>query len=567
MGRERGILALGASLALTWALVAAPAALATPPTVDFSAAPTTARVSQSIGFTAAASGNDGATIASLAWSFGDGATGGGASTAHAYGATGDYGVTLTATDSNGETASASHGVHVVGNPTASFSFGPNVPNVGDTVSFDGRASGDPGGAIQSYAWAFGDGATGAGAQPSHAYATAGDKAVTLTITAALDGRTASTSKTVHVNVPPKASFVFAAVNAPAGQDPFTPVLNQQVAFSAQGSNDPDGSVTSWAWDLGTGTFGAPSAVSWLITSFTTAGKKDIRLKVTDNGGATTTTTTSFRINTPPIAAFDVAPAAPETGDTVTFSSTASDPDGVADLGSTSWDLNGDGTYGDATGPTAKAVYLTAGTYTIGEKVTDKGGAATTTTKALNVVGPPEPPPTGDPGDTGTPPTVVSSPGAPVVLGPTPPTAGSSGKPAATAAASASASSAPKIVLKGLRGVRVQLAGSVTASRTRITKIMVSGPEGARVVVRCRGGGCPGGKALRKTMGTSGQLRVKALERTLRAGATVTVSLAKPGYATKRIVLTMRRGKAPARAESCLIPGADGKSKSEPCPAA
>lgn len=553
-----------ASIAMLVALVAAPAALATPPSVDFSQSAGTVRVSQAVGFSADASGNDGATIASLTWSYGDGAGDSGASVSHAYGATGTYTVTLTATDSNGETATASHGVRVVGNPTASFGSSPTTPNIGDTVSFDGRGSNDPGGPIASYAWSFGDGANGSGAQPTHSYATGGDKTVTLTVTAALDGRTAFTSKTVHVNIPPRASFVFAAVNAPSGQDPFTPVLGQQVAFSAQSSSDPDGSITSWSWDLGTGTFGAPASVSWLLTNFPTAGRKDVRLKVVDNGGASTIGTASFRVNSPPVAGFDIAPAAPQTGDNVTFSSTASDPDGVADLGTTSWDLNGDGTYGDATGATAKAVYLTAGTYTIGEKVTDKGGAATIATKALTVTGPPAPAPTGDDGS-GTPPAVVPGPGQPVVLGVTPRTgAPASGASGATAGA-ASVRTAAAPALRGLPGVRVQLAGSVTGARTRITKIMVLGPAGAVVTAACHGSGCPR-KALRGTIAGAAGVRLKGLERTLSAGATITISLRKAGYATKRITLTMRRAKAPKRVEACLVKGTNGKTKVGSCPA-
>lgn len=553
-----------ASIAMLVALIAAPAALATPPSVDFSQSAGTVRVSQAVGFSADASGNDGATIASLTWSYGDGAGDGGASVSHAYGATGTYTVTLTATDSNGETATASHGVRVVGNPTASFGSSPTTPNIGDTVSFDGRGSNDPGGPIASYAWSFGDGANGSGAQPTHSYATGGDKTVTLTVTASLDGRTAFTSKTVHVNIPPRASFVFAAVNAPAGQDPFTPVLGQQVAFSAQSSSDPDGSITSWSWDLGTGTFGAPASVSWLLTNFPTAGRKDVRLKVVDNGGASTIGTASFRVNSPPVAGFAIAPAAPQTGDNVTFSSTASDPDGVADLGTTSWDLNGDGTYGDATGATAKAVYLTAGTYTIGEKVTDKGGAATIATKALTVTGPPAPAPTGDDGS-GTPPAVVPGPGQPVVLGVAPRTgAPASGASGATAGA-ASVRTAAAPALRGLPGVRVQLAGSVTGARTRITKIMVLGPAGAVVTAACHGSGCPR-KALRGTIAGAAGVRLKGLERTLSAGATITISLRKAGYATKRITLTMRRAKAPKRVEACLVKGTNGKTKVGSCPA-
>lgn len=553
-----------ASIAMLMALIAAPSAWATPPNVDFSQSASTVRVNQSVGFTADASATtDGATIASLAWDYGDGATDSGTSVSHAYGATGRYTVTLTATDSNGETASASHTVRVVGNPRAAFTFSPGTPNIGDTVSFDGTGSRDPGGSIASYDWSFGDGSNGSGAQPTHSYATGGDKTVTLTVTASLDGRTDSATRTVHVNVPPRASFVFAAVNAPAGQDPFTPVLGQQVAFSAQASSDPDGSIVSWAWDLGTGTFGAPASVSWLLTNFTTAGRKDIRLKVTDNGGASTITTTSFRVNSPPAAGFDISPTAPETGQTVTFSSTASDPDGVADLGTTSWDLNGDGTYGDATGARASAVFLTAGTYTIGEKVTDKGGASNILTKTLTVAGPPAPPPSGD-GGGGTPPTVVSSPGAPVVLGVA--SHGSSTPTASTATlGAASATRAPVVPLRGLPGVRVQLAGSVTGNRTRITKIMVLGPKGALVTAACHGSGCPR-RALRGTIAGSAGVRLKGLERTLGAGATITVSLRKSGYATKRITLTMRRGRAPARATVCLIKGTDGKTKAGSCPA-
>jgi PKD repeat protein len=549
--------------------VAAPAAQATP-SVSLQVSAGTVRVGQDVGFTATASTDDGAAISSVTWTFGDGATGSGASVSHSYGATGTYTVTVTATDANGLTATDSGSVRVVGNPAAAFSFAPNVPNIGDAVAFDGSGSSDPGGAISSYAWNFGDGSTGSGARPSHGYATSGDKTVTLTITAALDGRTATVSHTVHVNVPPTASFVFAAVNAPQGQDPFTPVLNQQVAFSAQASSDGDGTIRSYEWDLGSGTFGAPATVSWLVTSFPAAGNKDIRLRVTDDRGATGIATVRFRVNTPPTAAFDVAPAAPVTGDTVSFTSSASDADGVADLASTSWDLNGDGTYGDATGPTAKAVYLTAGTYTVGERVVDKGGAATTLTKQVAVKGPPAPPPTEQPSGSGTPPTVVPSPGAPVLTTVSPVSDNSPAKAASAGGATTGASGGTATVaLKLLRGVRVQLAGSVTASRTKITRIVVTAPTGSLVVARCTGGkgkGCPA-KALRQKVKTGGRVTLAVMQRTLRAGARIVVTVSKSGFATRRIVLTMRAGKAPARAETCLLPTADGTSKEGRCPEA
>jgi PKD repeat protein len=548
--------------------VAAPAAQAAP-SVTVSPKSATARVNQAVAFSATSSTDEGATISSVSWTFGDGATGTGDSVSHGYAATGTYTVAVTVTDSAGATASDSATVRVIGDPVAAFSFAPNVPNIGDTVAFDGSGSSDPGGAISSYAWNFGDGSSGSGARPSHSYATSGDKTVTLTVTAALDGRTATVSHTVHVNVPPTASFVFAAVNAPQGQDPFTPVLNQQVAFSAQASSDSDGSITSYEWDLGTGTFGAPASVSWLITTFATAGNKDIRLRVTDDRGATSVKAVQFRVNTPPTAAFAFAPADPITGDTVTFTSSASDADGVADLASTSWDLNGDGTYGDATGPTAQAVFLTEGTYTVGERVVDKGGAATTLTKQVTVKGPPAPAPAEQqPGGSSTPPTVVPSPGAPVLTTVAPAETPAKAASAGTAGASVGGGTTA-VALKLLRGVRVQLAGSVTATRTRITRIVVVAPTGSTVTARCTGGkrkGCPS-KAMRRKVKSGGRVKITVMQRTLRAGARIVIQVTKSGFATRQIVLTMRAGKAPARAEACLLPAAGGKAKEGRCPEA
>jgi PKD repeat protein len=51
-----------------------------------------------------------------------------------------------------------------------------------TCSFDGSGSADPDGSITSYAWDFGDGATGTGVTAQHAYAGAGTYTVTLTVT-------------------------------------------------------------------------------------------------------------------------------------------------------------------------------------------------------------------------------------------------------------------------------------------------------------------------------------------------------------------------------------------------
>ena len=94
-------------------------------------------------------------------------------------------------------------------------------------------------------------------------------------------------------------------------------------------------------------------------------------------------------NLSPDAAFTFAPATPQAGELVTFTDTSTDPDGT--IAGRAWDLNGDGVFDDATGPTAGRMFATPGAYTVSEKVTDNGGAPSVATRVVVVS--PVPPPT------------------------------------------------------------------------------------------------------------------------------------------------------------------------------
>ena len=59
--------------------------------------------------------------------------------------------------------------------------GPYSGIAGSPVNFDGSASSDPDGDALSYAWSFGDGATGAGVTPMHTYNAGGSFAVSLRV--------------------------------------------------------------------------------------------------------------------------------------------------------------------------------------------------------------------------------------------------------------------------------------------------------------------------------------------------------------------------------------------------
>jgi PKD repeat protein len=82
-------------------------------------------------------------------------------------------------------------------PSAVFSASPNPAALGQAVSFNATQSSDIDGNITGFSWNFGDGATGSGATPSHAYASLGTFTVTLTVSDDA-GASAATTRSVTV---------------------------------------------------------------------------------------------------------------------------------------------------------------------------------------------------------------------------------------------------------------------------------------------------------------------------------------------------------------------------------
>jgi hypothetical protein len=87
-------------------------------------------------------------------------------------------------------------------------------------------------------------------------------------------------------------------------------------------------------------------------------------------------------NVPPEASFTYSPSSPKALQTVSFSSTSTDSDGA--IVESSWDLDGDGQYDDASGTSASRVFDEAGTYTVGLRVLDDRGGAAVATQTVTV---------------------------------------------------------------------------------------------------------------------------------------------------------------------------------------
>jgi PKD repeat protein len=310
-------------------------------------------------------------LASYEWTFGDGGTATGASASHTYTNPGTYQVSLTVKDPEGLSNTKTQSVTVVANVAPVAAFEATV--TGHSAAFDASGSTDADGDVVSYAWDFGDGESGTGKTATHDYGAAGTFSVKLTVTDDR-GATHQLTKTVEtVDIPnqaPTAAFT-------------TSVNELEVTFDASDSEDPDGSIASYAWDFGDGESGTGKTVTH---EYAEADTYTVTLTVTDDRGAThQATKTVEAVETPneaPTAAFEA------TVDELVASFDASDsedPDGS--IASYAWDF-GDGESG--TGKTVTHEYAEDGTYTVTLTVTDDKGATDSKSKDVTVKATPGP---------------------------------------------------------------------------------------------------------------------------------------------------------------------------------
>lgn len=346
------------------------------PTAAASATPTSGKVPLVVEFSSAGSSDPDGSIAGYSWNFGDGATSTAPDPTHTYTATGSYTATLTVTDDNGSTDSTTVSVQVNANqaPTALASSNVTGGQAPLTVQFSSVGSTDPDGGITGFSWTFGDGNGSTNPNPTYTYSAEGTYTATLTVTDA-EGATGTSSVVIDVdpipNVPP-------TVVATAGVT--TQRVGLPISFSSAGTEDPDGTITSYVWDFGDGT---TSTLPNPSKTYLIAGTYTPTLTVTDNAGAIVSASTETITVNPNLAPTAAASGVPTTGLeplVVAFSSAGStDLDGS--IVSRAWDF-GDGNSSVQANPTH--TYTSPGSYTATLTVTDDFGATDSATVPIVV---------------------------------------------------------------------------------------------------------------------------------------------------------------------------------------
>lgn len=271
------------------------------PSAAFDVSDNSVEVGERVNFTDESSEGSGE-IDEWRWDFDDGNTSEDDNPSHIYTRAGIYNVTLTVTNTCGESDDTKRTVEVSDPapptctiPTASFLASRQVADINETITFtDGSNAGSNDEAISSWDWDFGDGGTSTLSNPNHSYSDHGTYEVILTVTNDCDESDTSDPLTITIteectNPTARASF-----------SPSTPQAGQEIAFQGDLSDDGGCPGLTYRWDFGDGT--AIDTRQNPEHTYEADGDYEVTLTVTNSEGLTDNTT----INIPVIC---VAPTA------------------------------------------------------------------------------------------------------------------------------------------------------------------------------------------------------------------------------------------------------------------
>jgi len=268
-----------------------------PPVPSFTH-PTPVLTGVAITLDAGASTDPDSAIATYEWDFdGDGTfehDGGPSPTVqHAFPASGEVTVGLRVTDEHDGSDTTTRVVTVTDPPVAAFTATPNPVSLQRDVQFDASGSSDPDGTVVRHEWDLdGNGSfetdTGAVAAASRSYGANGTYAVKLRVTDDDGAQATTTVNVVAANGLPNAAIA-------ASPNPVT--AGQTVLLDAGASNDPDGSIVKYDWDLdGNGSYEVTSlATPTRSHAYPNPGAFNVGVRVTDNHGGVRTAATQLSV--------------------------------------------------------------------------------------------------------------------------------------------------------------------------------------------------------------------------------------------------------------------------------
>ncbi|MBO58153.1 MAG: hypothetical protein CMA77_04065 [Euryarchaeota archaeon] len=180
-------------------------------------------------------------------------------------------------------------------PTSSLTVDVDQINTGESINFDARESTTPDATvIVQYSWDFGDGSTTTTSQglTNHVYTEPGSYQVTVEVSND-QGGTDESSWTINVNAFPVVSLLALPLAK----------VGESITLDASGSQDPEGGVLSWAWDLnynvdsdndGDSRNDVDSTLSSMTIIMNESGQFEGAVSITDDRGATSSE--AFLIN-------------------------------------------------------------------------------------------------------------------------------------------------------------------------------------------------------------------------------------------------------------------------------
>lgn len=279
-------------------------------------------------------------IVNCSWNFGDGATDTVQNPIHNYGAEGTFNVTMTATTSQGCSASITQPVDVLGLPRANFMGGDVCMNI--PTSFTDLSTAAAGGFIVGWNWDLGDSTTSASKDPLHIYGAPGTYNVLLTVTSDL-GCSDMHGDSVRVFISPEPMITSS-----------TECASSSVAFyNVADSTNANGSTL--VWDFGDG---ITSSSNSPVHVYTSPGSYNVTLAVTNLSGCRATALATIDVNPQPDPGFTNGTACSNTS--LQFDNTSTITSG--NISGYTWNF-GDGTPVISDENPAHT-FQTAGTYTV-----------------------------------------------------------------------------------------------------------------------------------------------------------------------------------------------------------